>query len=446
MFVSIIVSFIFCFLLLILSVLNGLFVGYPLFIVLIIFGFLAVSKGYSVNNVIKMAYKGGKKSFIVLEIFILIGAITSAWMASGTVPAIVYYGTKFLNPNIFILSAFLISSLVSYLIGTSFGTIGTVGVALMVMARGGGVNASITAGAIISGAYFGDRCSPMSSSANLVAYITETELYQNVKNMLKTGILPFILSSILYLVFSLRFPLNAKVNSISLEIVKVFNINIITIIPALIILVFSFFKINVKKLMCFSIFAAALISITLQHASIMNVIKYLIFGYTLDNSSSLNTIIKGGGILSMFKISAVVFISSAFTGIFEETGMLSFIEKWTMRSNSKPKLFLTTIAISIATSAFGCSQALAVILTHNLMKNAYLKNKEDNKTLAVDIENTAIVIAPLIPWNIALFVPIVTLGVGYMSIVFCFYLYLIPIVNLIIKKVNNRGPFYETYI
>lgn len=443
---AIIISFIFCFVLLILSVLNGIFVGYPLFIVLIIFSSLAVSKGYSVKSVIKMAYKGGKKSFIILEIFILIGAITSAWMASGTVPAIVYYGTKFLNPNIFILSAFLISSLVSYLIGTSFGTIGTVGIALMVMARGGGVNVSITAGAILSGAYFGDRSSPMSSSANLVAHITKTELYENIKNMFKTGMVPFVLSSILYLIFSFKFPLNVEVNSISLEIAKVFNINIITLIPALIILVFSFFKINVKKLMCFSIIAAALISITLQHASFINVIKYLIFGYTLHNTSSLNSIIKGGGIFSMVKISVVVFISSAFTGIFEETGMLSPIEKWTMRANTRPKLFLTTIVISIATSAFGCTQALAVILTHNLMKNAYIENKEDNKTLAVDIENTAIVIAPLIPWNIALFVPVITLGVGYMAILFCFYLYLIPIVNLIIKKVNNGGTFHETCI
>ena len=442
----IILSFIFCFVLLILSVLNGIFVGYPLAIILIIFIFLAVSRGNSVKSVLIMAYKGGEKSFIVLEIFVLIGAITSAWMASGTVPAIVYYGTKFLNPNIFILSAFLISSLVSYLIGTSFGTIGTVGIALMVMARGGGVNVSITAGAILSGAYFGDRCSPMSSSANLVAHITETELYENIKNMFKTGAIPFVLASILYLILSIKFPLNAKVNFISIEITKAFNINIITLVPALIILIFSFFKINVKKLMCFSIMAAIIISISLQGASIISVIRYLIFGFTLDNSSSLNAIIKGGGILSMVKISVVVFISSAFTGIFEETGMLSAVEKWTMKANTKPKLFLTTIIISIATSAFGCTQALAVILTHILMKNAYIKNKENKSTLAVDIENTAIVIAPLIPWNIAVLVPLATLGVGYMAIVFCFYLYLIPLVNLVIKKVSNGGASYETYV
>jgi len=435
--VVLIFSFIFCFLLLILSALNGIFVGYPLVIVLIIFSFLAVSKGNSIKSVLKMAYKGGKKSFIILEIFVLIGAITSAWMASGTVPAIVYYGTKFLNPNIFILSVFLISSLVSYLIGTSFGTVSTVGIALMVMARGGGVNASITAGAILSGAYFGDRCSPMSSSANLVAHITETELYENIKNMFKTGALPFVLSAILYLILSIKFPLNSKVDFISQEIIKVFNINLITLIPALIILVFSFFKINVKKLMLLSIIAASVISITLQHASFINVMKYLIFGYTLNNSSTLSTIIKGGGILSMVNISVVVFISAAFTGIFEETGMLNQIEKWTMRANTKSKLFFTTTVISIGTSAFGCTQALAVILTQMLMKNAYLENKEDNKALALDIENTAIVIAPLIPWNIALLVPLATLGVGSMAIVFCFYLYLIPIVNLIIKKVNN---------
>ena len=139
-----------------------------------------------------MSFNGGKRAFVVLEIFLLIGIITGTWIASGTVPAIIYYGIKYMNPNFFILYTFLISCIVSFLLGTSLGTVSTVGVALILMAKGGNINIDIAAGAIIAGAYFGDRCSPMSSSAILVANLTRTNLYTNISNMFKTAVIPFI--------------------------------------------------------------------------------------------------------------------------------------------------------------------------------------------------------------------------------------------------------------
>ena len=170
------------FVMLMFSIYKGIFIGYPLLISFFIFVIISLRKGYSITAISKMAYDGGKKSFVVLKIFILIGAITAIWMSSGTVPSIVYYGINLMNPNYFIFYAFIISSLVSFLLGTSLGTVSTVGLALIFMAKSGEVNTSISAGAIIAGAYFGDRCSPMSSSANLIANLTETELFINIKN------------------------------------------------------------------------------------------------------------------------------------------------------------------------------------------------------------------------------------------------------------------------
>lgn len=436
---DIILAFIFCFVMLITSVVMGVFVGYPLTLGLIIFIIIAWKRGFKLLDVIKMTFRGGKKSLIVLEIFVLIGAITSSWMASGTVPAIVYYGMKFLNPKFFILSAFIISSIVSFLIGTSFGTIGTVGVALMVMARSGGVNPIIVGGAILSGAYFGDRCSPMSSSANLVAHITDTELYGNIKNMAKTSIAAFVISCVLYAVFSFEFPLISSGSSITDEIIRIYNVSYLTLIPALIILVLSFFKINVKKLMALSIAAASLIAIVIQHNTVYDLIKYIIFGYSMSEASTLSSIIKGGGILSMLKIALVVFISSGFTGIFEETNMLSVVEDIIKKPSTRAGLFLTNILVSIATAAFGCSQALAVILTHLLIKEGYSENGISNSELACDIENTAIVISPLIPWNIAGLVPLTTLGVGLGAIIFSLYLFLLPILNFISLFLKDKA-------
>lgn len=438
---DIIVSFFLCFVLFIVSVLKGVFVGYALFSGLIIFSILSLKRGYTINDIIKMAYKGGKKAFIVIQIFILIGAIISVWMASGTVPAIVYYGIKLLKPNLFILSAFVISSVVSFLIGTSFGTIGTAGIALMVMARGGGVSVHIAAGAIIAGAYFGDRCSPMSSSANLVATLTETNIYINIKNMIKTSIVPLVLAMVLYGVISFKYPLGAGTSEITNEIAKYFDVGVAALIPAIIIFIFSALRLNVKLSMLVSILAAAIIAIVVQKTSIVLTIKYMIIGYDMGGESYLRDIIKGGGIISMLKVALVVFISSAFTGIFEGTGILKGIEVFAARSRNKWQLFLVNVIVSIAAAAFGCTQVMAVILSHMLVKKGYEKQNVSKEEFAVDIENTAIVIAPLIPWNIAVLVPLTSLMAGFDAIFYCFYLYLIPLSNLffyMIREFKNK--------
>lgn len=435
---ELVIAFTTTFILLVISVYKSIFLAYPLMIGLLIFFAIGIKRGYGLKNILIMAYKGGKKSFIVIRILILIGAITAIWMASGTVPSIVYYGVKLVKPNLFILSAFLISCFVSFLIGTSLGTAGTVGISLIVVARSGGVSIAATAGAIIAGAYFGDRCSPMSSSASLVAAITETDIYDNIKNMFKTSAVPFVISVILYAIISFNFPLYNSANSISDEILKVFNVNAIVLLPAAIIIIFSLFKINVKVSMIVSIITAFILSIFMQHQTVLNCIRFMILGYSMDKTSPLCTIIKGGGIIAMLKTSLIVFITSAFAGIFDGTGMLNIIENITSRANSRYEVFRNAIITSLFTASVGCSQVFAVILTHMLNKKAYERNGIDNSSLAIDLENTAIMIAALIPWNVALLVPMMILGTGASCIPYLLYIYILPIVNLISLKFRRE--------
>ncbi|MDF2879759.1 MAG: mleN [Clostridiaceae bacterium] len=431
---NIILAFSLSFAILLFSVVRGIFAGFPLVICLIIFILLSMKRGYTFREVLIMAYDGGKKSFLILEIFILIGTITSIWISAGTVPSIVYYGIKYISSRMFILCTFLITCLVSFLIGTSFGTVSTVGIALMIMGTSGGASVPITAGAIISGAYFGDRCSPMSSSANLVASITNTNLYKNISNMVRTSVLPFIFTVLIYAIISIKSPLSNANASMVNEISTYFTINFLTLMPALIILVLSFFKIDVKKSMSISIILAVAISNIIQHRSMVSILKYAIFGFTMDNGSNLSKVMTGGGIISMVKVSFIVFISSTFAGIFENTDMLKSLENIILKAKSKRSVYFTTVLVSIIASAFGCTQVIAIMLTELLVKKIYLKNKIDNYKLASDIENTAVVIAPLIPWNIAVLVPLTSLNAPFISIFFCTYLYLLPILNIPGKK------------
>lgn len=428
------------FVMLMFSIYKGIFIGYPLLISFFIFVIISLRKGYSITAISKMAYDGGKKSFVVLKIFILIGAITAVWMSSGTVPSIVYYGINLMNPNYFIFYAFIISSLVSFLLGTSLGTVSTVGLALIVMAKSGEVNTSIAAGAIIAGAYFGDRCSPMSSSANLIANLTETELFINIKNMLKSAVLPFILSLILYFVVSLSSPLNTASGGIDKAIVKSFEISILALLPSIIILVLSIFRVNVKISMFLSIALASILSIYIQDYKINEVLYFILMGFHLDFANPLYLIIKGGGIISMLRPAIVVFISCSLAGIFEGTKTLQSVEKLLLKANSRSSLFLYTTIVSILTAAFGSNQSIAAVLTASLMDKAYKQNSVDKYQMALDLENTGIVLSALIPWNLAAFVPTSTMAVSPVGFIpYAFYLYLLPITSYMILRYRKNS-------
>ena len=430
------------FVMLMFSIYKGIFIGYPLLISFFIFVIISLRKGYSIAAISKMAYDGGKKSFVVLKIFILIGAITAVWMSSGTVPSIVYYGINLMNPNYFIFYAFIISSLVSFLLGTSLGTVSTVGLALIVMAKSGEVNTNIAAGAIITGAYFGDRCSPMSSSAHLIANLTETELFINIKNMLKSAVLPFILSLILYFVVSLGSPLNTASGGIDKAIVKSFEISILALLPSIIILVLSIFRVNVKISMFLSIALAGVLSIYIQGYKINEVLYFILMGFHLDLANPLYLIIKGGGIISMLRPAIVVFISCSLAGIFEGTKTLQSVEILLLKANSRSSLFLYTTIVSILTAAFGSNQSIAAVLTASLMDKAYKQNSVDKYQMALDLENTGIVLSALIPWNLAAFVPTSTMDVSPVGFIpYAFYLYLLPITSYMILRYRKNSTY-----
>ena len=227
------------FLLLIISAIKGISPAYALIIGLGIFIYIGKKHGYPIKELLRMCLTGGKKSLIVLRIFILIGGIIATWMAAGTIPTIVFYGIKLIHPKLFIFSAFLVTCVVSLLIGTSLGTASTIGIAIMIMARSGEVYLPLVAGAILSGAYLGDRNSPMSSSANLVAEISNTDLYKNISNMIRTSIIPFYNP---YYLWSLIFlyPISTTSSILSEGIGNIFNTNLLVLLPAFSIILYLY--------------------------------------------------------------------------------------------------------------------------------------------------------------------------------------------------------------
>jgi NhaC family Na+:H+ antiporter len=416
------------------SVYEDISILYPLLLGLICFILITLRRGFTLTNLCSMMLKGSQKSLIVIKIFVLIGAITAVWRACGTISFIVYYAIAFMSAKYFILSAFLLSCLVSFLLGTSFGTVGTIGVVLIVLAKSGNVDSNVAAGAIIAGAYFGDRCSPMSSSANLIAVLTNTDLYANIKNMMKTSAIPFLLSIVGYIFLSQYNPLVFHGNQIGNEITTYFDIHLIVLLPAAIVILSAACRMNVKLSMGISILSGIFIGIFYQHITFLQMLNYILTGYHMNGTGVFAGIIQGGGLYSMLKVSLIVFISSAYSGIFAGTGLLSEIELFFERLSQKVGVYLTTIITSISSAAFSCNQTLGIMLTHQFEHKIYEKRQISNSQLAVDMENTVILISALIPWNIAGAVPAATLSANAGFIPYAFYLFLVPFTTFFTRK------------
>ena len=413
-------------LLLKLSVVYALIIGYIIFIS---YGLI---KGHNLIVLIKKSFEGVLTVKNILLVFILIGMITALWRASGTIAFIVYMGSKLISPSILILLTFLLCSILSVLIGTSLGTAATMGVICASIGKAMGVNPYYVGGAVLSGIYFGDRCSPMSTSALLITELTKTNLYTNIKLMIKTSIIPFIVTCLFYLFLGFK----SKVSNISVDVTEIFkqnyNLNIIVIIPAILIIILSILKINVKKTMLVSIVISFIIAMFIQRDSIVALINYCIFGYHHPNER-LNLMMKGGGILSMVNVSLIVGISSSYSGIFKETKMLVSLKKHLKDFSKKTSSYFVIFLSSIISGAIACNQSLGTILTNELCGELVEKQK-----MAIILENTVILLVGLIPWNIAMDVPLKTIGVGFMSGLFAFYLYFLPLWNLFLDFIKER--------
>ncbi|MGB3534502.1 MAG: Na+/H+ antiporter NhaC family protein [Microcoleaceae cyanobacterium] len=452
---DLIVTLILAFIMLVFSVLNGIFILWPLIVVMLLLIIIFSRRGIPFQVLIQMAVRGAQQSFSVLKILLLIGAVTAIWMAAGTVPAMVYYGLQIINPHYFILLTFLLTSFVSILLGTSFGTVSTIGLALMIMASQTTINPHIIAGAIIAGAYVGDttnvtllltqgyanrdRCSPMSSSANLIATITKTHLYTNIRNMLKTGLLTLLISSVIYGILSILNPVEITDYTILNEIQNQFNIQPFLLLPAVAILFCAICKIDVKLSLLISFGIASVIALSYQQFTLLNLAQFIILGFQLSSSNPLSSILIGGGIFSMIKVSAIVLTSTAIAEILAENNTFNALNHKLQNIQTQRGLFISTTLIGTLTAMFGCTQTIAILLTQKLVQPQYKLTFPNHTQLAIDLENTVVVISPLIPWNIAGLVPATILMTDFGFIPYAFYLYLLPLINLIhLQKLDYK--------
>lgn len=394
--------------------------------VLALYFALARRRGFSARGLLKMAWSKIPNTLIVLRVIFFIGLLTGLWRSGGTIAFFIYYGLQLIRPKLFLLVAFLLTAVLAYALGSSFGVAGTVGVILMAMARSGGVNETVAAGVLLSAIYFGDRGAPTSSCASLVAALTETELYDNVRRMHKTAALPYALTLGFYIVLSVRNPIVSVDETLLSALREGFVLSPWALVPALLMLVLPLFKVPIRRAMAISAALAFVLTLTVQGMPLGETLRVCLLGYEASDGL-LSSAVSGGGLISMKTPFLMLPLASLFFGMLEGTGALTRVQRLLGRAAERWGSFPTMCLLSLACSMALCNQTIVVMVSHQLISAVYAARGAQHEELAMDIANSAVTIAGLVPWCIACSVPLGMMGVGTAALPYACLLYLIPL-------------------
>lgn len=394
-------------------------------------------------------------------ILFMIGAIAGTWMISGVVPSLIYYGLKILSPKIFLFASCLICAIVSLLTGSSWTTIATIGVALIGIGSALGFSPGWTAGAIISGAYFGDKISPLSDTTVLAASTSGTPLFTHIRYMLITTIPSFTITLIIFLAVSLTHKEGAGmlIGEFSESLKNTFNISpFLLIIPVITGILIA------KKLPALhTLFISALIAgiaalfaqpdivaqiggaVNGEHLNFANGFKgFLItfYGSTAieTGSEALNALISTRGMAGMLSTIFLILIASVFSGIMIGSGMIKSITNLLMRFVSRTvSLVASTVGCGIFSNLTMGDQYLSIILTNSLYKKLYEKKGYESRLLSRAVEDSATVTSVLIPWNSCGMTQATVLKTPTLEYLpYCFFNIISPLMSIIIAAIGYK--------
>jgi len=361
------------------------------------------------------------KAMPAILIMLSVGILIGSWIASGTIPMIIYYGLKIISPRFFLFTACLVCTITSLATGTSWGTIGTIGVAFIGIAMGLGIPLGPAAGAIVAGAYFGDKMSPLSDIPNLAVVVARSNLFDHIKHMMWSGGPAWILGLLIYLLIGLQYQAE-ELNSASMDLIlstleKNFHFNLFLLLPLVIVFYFAIRKKPTIPGMLLSSVVAAILALIFQKTSLTTIATAVNSGYQPHTGvEAVDRLLSRGGLMSMMETQLVAFTAFSFGGIMQRTGMLAAILNRIMKFVAKTwSLVLTTIATAILSALITGSSYLSMIIPGELLAPIYRQKNLAAKNLSRLIEECGGIIVPLVPWSMAGVYITGTLGVPTLS-------------------------------
>ncbi|MBA4602476.1 Na+/H+ antiporter NhaC [Thermoactinomyces mirandus] len=409
----------------------------PLLLGTVIAAVVGMKCGYSWKEMQDGIVKGINHAIVPILILSLVGIIIGSWILAGTVPALIYYGLQILSPVYFLFTACIICSIVSLATGSSWTTAGTIGIALIGIGHGLGLPLPMVAGAIISGAYFGDKMSPLSDTTTLAPAMTGSDLFDHIRHMLWTTIPGFIIALVLYLFLGFRYGSgtldSTQINGILNALNSNFEINVILLIPALYIIIMAAMKKPPLPTLFGGALLGALFALIFQGASIAEILDAMHYGYKADTGLEIvDNLLARGGLDSMMWTISLIIIALSYGGILEKINALEvIIQKVLSVVQRVGSLIASNVVACILSNALLGDQFLGIIIPGRMYKSAYEKKGIHPKTRSRILEDAGTLTAALIPWTACGAYMAVTLGVPTLAYAkFAFLNYLVPIISI----------------
>lgn len=370
-------------------------------------------------------------------ILMIIGMVIGTWILSGVVPSMIFYGLKILSPNIFLLATLLMCSVVSLATGSSWTTAGTVGIALMGIGSTLGIPAPIIGGAIISGAYFGDKMSPLSDTTNLAPAMAGAKLFDHIKHMLYTTGPSYIIAAILFTIIGLGYSSdaldNTLINQFNEGLQGAFTISPLLLLVPLIVIGIVVMKVPAIPGLFGGAILGGLVAMMMQGASLGEVINALHYGYeSATGIEVVDELLSRGGLNSMMGTISLILCAMTFGGVMEKTGMLESLANVILGfAKSTGSLVVATIVTALGMNVLAGDQYLSIVIPGRMFKDAYDKKGLAPKNLSRVLEDSGTLTSALIPWNTCGAFMIATLGLAPWTYVpYCFLNIINPFVSI----------------
>ena len=386
---------------------------------MLVAGLVGLKNGHRWKDMGHAAVEGISTAMGAIFILLAVGGLVGTWMMSGTIATIVHLGIRFLNPDWYYVACVLISGMLALSIGSSWTVVGTLGVGLIGIASALGVDPNITAGAVISGAYFGDKLSPLSETTNLAPAVAGTDLYTHIKSMLWTAVPSVLISLVIFGVIGMQQEVDAPLDlSAVLAIIEgAYHVGVLTLIPLLIVLIMSFMKVTAFPTIMVGALVGGITAVILQPnlvlsfandpslstplAMIKGVWSALATGFVINTGyAGMDELFSRGGMSSMLGTVWLILSAMAFGGVMEYAGLLGRLLQPVMNAaKSDRKLVAATGLTSIGMNIVAGDQYMAIVLPGRMYREKYEERGISPETLSREIEDTGTITSPLVPWN-----------------------------------------------
>jgi len=394
--------------------------------------------GFTYKEVEKTMFTSMLKALQPSLILITVGILIGAWMAAGTVPALIYYGIQAISPQFFLVTALLFCSVVSVATGSSWATLGTAGIAMIGVGHSLGVPIAMTAGAIVSGAYFGDKLSPLSDTTNLAAAVVGIDVFTHVKHMLWTTIPAYIVTAIIFTVIGLNIQV-ATVNSEEVNILtnylgNNFQLGIFAFLPAIVLFILLITKQPAITSVLIGGLVGALVAVLYQGVSLTSIFDILYNGFFVESGiEAVDTLLQRGGLVSMLPMVAIFLFALGLGGLLNASGVLvTIISSIVGAIKSRGILVSVTMVMSYFTLALGGTFSFAGVMTGTFMRPLYDKFNLKPENLSRTMEDCATQGCALLPWTASGVFTATALGVPTLTYLpFCFLAMITPLINLL---------------